>query len=511
MTVALTGLLGIQIYWISNAIAVEELRFDSNVYSALQSAVKNINKRETAYVIIKKFTDHGEDVIFLSSDSGKSQSSLIWNTKRKEVISRYINVTDDSLLEIKIEYEDGSSDDSAKSIVEFITEGEDSGHRRRIVHYVTPHIDTVILERSKLVEEVVDELITFREETFITERLDKTELSLILNDEFSNRGITADYNFGITNNKNEFTVVDSSRDHESLLLSPYKVQLYPEELLHSGLYLMVSFPDKVSYIVNSISSVLGISIILIMVIIGLYYKTVKMLFYQKKVVEIKNDLTNNITHEFKTPISTISLACEALNEPKLSPDSGSVSRYTGMIKEENDRLTELVENLLNTAALEKGEFELEKEKTDIHEILSEVIKAHQVRLEQTHGQINFDFSASNSIAEIDPFHITNVFNNLIDNAVKYTKEEPLVNITTSDYNNGIEISIEDQGIGISKQNLKKIFDTFYRVPTGNLHDVKGNGIGLSYVKKMVEAHNGSIEVNSQLNKGSTFKIKLPHE
>lgn len=276
MTVALTGLLGIQIYWISNAIAVEELRFDSNVNSALQSAVKNINKRETAYVIIKKFTDQDEDVIFLSSDGGKSQSKLIWNTRRKEVFSRYINVTDDSLIEIKIEYEDGSSGDSVKSKIEIITEDENSEHHSRIVHYVTPHIDTVILEQSKLVEEVVHELITFREETFISERLDESELNLLLDEEFSNRGINADYNFGITNNKNEFTVIDSTNNLESLLLSPYKVRLYPDDLMHSRLYLMVSFPDKISYIVKSISSVLGISIILILVIIGLYYKTVKL-------------------------------------------------------------------------------------------------------------------------------------------------------------------------------------------------------------------------------------------
>jgi two-component system phosphate regulon sensor histidine kinase PhoR len=266
-----------------------------------------------------------------------------------------------------------------------------------------------------------------------------------------------------------------------------------------------------SYIVSSISSVLGISIILILFITGLYYKTVKLLFHQKKVVEIKNDLINNITHEFKTPISTISLACEALNEPRLAADRGSVSRYSGMIKEENDRLTELVENLLNTAALEKGEFELEKEKTDLHEILEEVIKAQRVRLEQTQGQITSDFDASESIINIDPFHIENVFHNLIDNAIKYAKDEPNVKVCTSNYNEGIVISVEDDGIGISKGDLKKIFDTFYRVPKGNIHDVKGNGIGLSYVKKMVEAHNGTIEVSSQINKGSKFIIKLPYE
>jgi len=511
MTVALSGLLGIQIYWISNAIALEESRFDSNVNIALQSAVKNINKRETAYVIIKKFSDHDEDVVLLSPDSDESQTRIIWNTKRKEVISQHVNITNDSLFEIKIEYDKDLSDDSAKSKEEFITEDNDSGHYGRTVHYVTPHIDTLILERSKLVQEVVDELITFREKTFITERLNESELDLILNEELTNMGITAGYNFGIMNNKNEFTVIDTSLSKESLSVSPYKVNLYPDDLMHSGLYLLVSFPDKISYIIKSISSVLGISIILIIVIIGLYYKTVKLLFHQKKVVEIKNDLINNITHEFKTPISTISLACEALNEPKLSADAGSILRYTGMIKEENNRLTELVENLLNTASLEKGEFELNKEKTDLHDILSDIVKAHHVRLEQTHGQIKFQFDASNSIVDVDPFHISNVFNNLIDNAVKYTKGEPEVKITTSDCKNGIEISIEDQGIGISKQNLRKIFDTFYRVPTGNIHDVKGNGIGLSYVKKMVEAHNGSIEVNSQLNKGSTFKIKLPYE
>ena len=509
MTIALTGLLGIQVYWINNAIAVEESRFDSNVNAALQGTVKTINKRETAHVFIKKFGD-SEDVVLLSPDKKNSNTRLLWNTKRKEVINKVINTSDDSLVEINVEYETNEKGDSAKTKYEFIT-GDDSVHHKTYVHYVAPRKDTLIFEQNELVEEVVSELLTFRDETVFTERLNRSDLNGILKEELKDKGITAEYNFGVVNNKNEFTVIDSAINKETLSGSPYKVPIYPDDLLHSGLYLSVFFPGKISYIVSSISSVLGISVILILFITGLYYKTVKLLFHQKKVVEIKNDLINNITHEFKTPLSTISLACEALNEPKLASDKGSISRYTGMIKEENDRLTELVENLLNTAALEKGEFELEKEETDLHEILEEVIKAQRVKLEQTSGQIITGFDASESIVNIDPFHIENVFHNLIDNAIKYANGEPNVKVSTSNYNEGIEISVEDNGIGISRGDLKKIFDTFYRVPKGNIHDVKGNGIGLSYVKKMVEAHNGTIEVSSQINRGSKFIIKLPYE
>jgi two-component system phosphate regulon sensor histidine kinase PhoR len=509
-TIALSGLLAIQIYWINNALSVEESRFDASVNSALQGAVRTINKRETARVIVKKFSDDG-NVVFLSPDSKNTQTRLIWNTRRKEVVSKVVNINSDSLVEINVNYDEKFSGDSTEAKIEFIQEDSDSGEHESFVHYVGPRVDTISIEQNKLVEEVVSELVMFREETFFTERIKPSELNGILDNELSNEGITAAYNFGIMNNEYEFTVIDSSLNSGNLSVSPYRVELYPDDLLHSGLYLIVSFPDKMSYIVKSISSVLGMSVLLIIVITGLYYKTVKLLFQQKKVVEIKNDLINNITHEFKTPISTISLACEALNEPKLSADTGSVSRYTGMIKEENDRLTKLVENLLNTAAIEKGEFELEKEKSDIHGILSEVIKAHSVKLEQARGKIDFNFDATNSIINIDPFHMENVFNNLIDNAIKYTQNEPVIKITTSNYDDGVEIRIEDEGIGISKQDLKKVFDTFYRVPTGNIHDVKGNGIGLSYVKKMIEEHNGTIEVNSQLNKGSEFIIQLPDE
>jgi two-component system phosphate regulon sensor histidine kinase PhoR len=509
MTIALTGLLGIQIYWISNALAVEEMRFDANVNSALQAAVKTINMKETAHVFVKKFANE-DNVVLLAPDGEHAQSRIVWNTKRKEVVSRYVNVSEDSVIGINVKYNEVISGDSTKGKIEIIAEDHDSGHENRFIKYVSPDIDTVIIEQNKLVEEVVADLITFREGTIITERLNEFELEGILNDELKNKGINAEYNFGLMNNENEFTVIDSAHNHENLSVSPYKVPLYPDNIVRSGLYLIVSFPGKMTYIVKSISSVLGISILLILVITGLYYKTVKLLFHQKKVVEIKNDLINNITHEFKTPISTISLACEALNEPKLAADTNSISRYSGMIKEENDRLTELVENLLNTAALEKGEFELEKEESDLHEILSDVIKAHQVKLEQTKGQIFSNFDASKSIINIDPFHIENVFNNLIDNAIKYTKGEPSVKVSTSNDNDGMAITVKDNGIGISKGDLRKIFDTFYRVPTGNIHDVKGNGIGLSYVKKMIEVHNGTIEVKSQLNKGSEFTIKLPY-
>ncbi len=510
MTVALTGLLGIQIYWISNAIALEESRFDSNVNAALQNAVKTINKRETANVIIKKFGD-SEDVVVLSPDKSNANTRLLWNTRRKEVINKIINTRDDSLIEINVNYEEDVTNDTVKSKFEFITDDYDSVKHKTFVHYVVPKNDTLVLQQNQLVEEVVAELVTFRDETVFNERLNKSDLNGILNKEFSNQGIAADYYFGVVDNNNEFTVIDSSLNKESLSGSPYKVPIYPDDLLHSGLFLIVSFPAKMSYIVGSISSVLGISVILILFITGLYYKTVKLLFHQKKVVEIKNDLINNITHEFKTPISTIFLACEALNEPKLAADKGSISRYTGMIKEENDRLTELVENLLNTAALEKGEFILEKEETDLHRILEEVIKNYRVKLEQTGGQIISSFDASKSVINIDPFHIENVFNNLIDNAIKYSGDDPAVRVSTSNNDYGIIVSVEDSGIGISKSDLKKIFHTFYRVPTGNIHDVKGNGIGLSYVKKMVEAHNGKIEVKSQINKGSKFIIVLPYE
>ena len=254
---------------------------------------------------------------------------------------------------------------------------------------------------------------------------------------------------------------------------------------------------------------LTVSGIVIFILIFSFYYTIATISRQKKLSLIKNDFISNMTHEFKTPISTIALASEMLNDSTVSKTPEKQHRFIKMITDENKRLSILVESILQTSILDKGEFKLKVVQIDIHDIINQVILNTQLLIDQKNGTLTKYLDAENFIITADKLHVTNIIFNLIDNAVKYTKDSPNIIIATKNTGENIEIIIKDNGIGISKDNLRKIFDKFFRVPTGNVHNVKGFGLGLSYVKAVVEKHNGTIHVDSEIGKGSTFKILLP--
>ncbi|MDX1700554.1 MAG: HAMP domain-containing sensor histidine kinase [Melioribacteraceae bacterium] len=230
-----------------------------------------------------------------------------------------------------------------------------------------------------------------------------------------------------------------------------------------------------------------------------------MLIQQKKITELKNDLLNNITHEFKTPISTISLAADVIDVN----GGGNTQKYSKIIKSESKRLTNMVEDILSAAALENSSYELNKENANIHKIINAVLEKFQLSLKLKNANVDIRLNAENPHLNVDKQQIFNSISNIIDNAIKYNSGEPEIVIQTVDSSNAFEIMVSDNGIGIEQRDLERIFDTFYRVPTGNIHNVKGNGIGLSYVKKIIEAHNGTVSVESELNSGSKFVINLP--
>jgi signal transduction histidine kinase len=232
-------------------------------------------------------------------------------------------------------------------------------------------------------------------------------------------------------------------------------------------------------------------------------------FRQKKLSEMKNHFINNMTHEFKTPISTISLACEALRDKDIVKSGAVYDSYISMIDEENSRLSSMAEKILQSARLEKDKIALNKEQVDVHEIISEIMKNIQLQVENKGGKIVTQLNAEKHIFQADKVHFTNVLFNLLDNAGKYTPKNPEIVIKTENSYSGIIITIKDNGIGISKSNQKKVFEKLYRVPTGNIHNVKGFGLGLSYVKTIVEAHGGKITLDSELNKGTKVIITLP--
>ena len=237
--------------------------------------------------------------------------------------------------------------------------------------------------------------------------------------------------------------------------------------------------------------------------------TIYVIFRQKQISVIKNDFINNMTHEFKTPIATISLATDSIGSPKVINEESKIRRFLNIIKQENKRMLSQVEKVLQMAQIDRKELNLKKVSIDLHEVIEKVVGNASLKVESREGQIMTDLQAENHLIEGDATHITNVVANLIDNAEKYSEEKPVIKVSSRDKKGGVVFTVEDNGIGMSKDSVKHIFEKFYRIPTGNVHNVKGFGLGLSYVKAIIEAHQGNISVKSELGKGSRFSVFLP--
>jgi two-component system, OmpR family, phosphate regulon sensor histidine kinase PhoR len=253
------------------------------------------------------------------------------------------------------------------------------------------------------------------------------------------------------------------------------------------------------------------AILFTIIIIAAFYLTVRTMLRQKKLGEIKNDFINNMTHEFKTPLATISLAVDAMKNEKVLHDQEKIHYFRSIIKEENQRMNRQVETILKASQLEKQEVELNLKPTHIHKVIKDVVDNFALQLEEKNGQAELILNASNDLVNADEVHFPNLINNLVDNAVKYAKDNtPLrVKITTESNDKNIIIKVEDNGIGMTKETVKRVFEKFYRAHTGNIHNVKGFGLGLSYVKSMVQGHGGHVSVDSVLGKGSSFTLQLP--
>jgi len=274
-------------------------------------------------------------------------------------------------------------------------------------------------------------------------------------------------------------------------------------------YLIVIVPHQRALILREITWFIVGAIFFTLIITTAFFLTIRALLRQKKLSEIKSDFINNMTHEFKTPLATISLAVDALKNEKVSGNKEKTEYFTGIIKEENKRMNKQVETILQAALLDKQEVHLNLKKNAAHPMITTAINNINLPLQDRGGSISIHLDAEKDIIMADEVHFTNLINSVLDNALKYSKESPFIKISTSNVNNGLRICIEDSGIGMSKETLSRIFEKFYRAHTGNIHNVKGFGLGLSYVKTMIEAHKGSIRAESILGKGSTFTILIP--
>ena len=329
--------------------------------------------------------------------------------------------------------------------------------------------------------------------------------------ELNIRGVDTRYEFGVYKpEKDQFLLENSGQNSDQLIRKGYAFQLFSTDIFTSPEYLLIWFPSEKQFLLTDLWGMLLVSIILIAVIVYSFSYTVTTLIRQRKLSEMKNDFINNMTHEFKTPIASISLACETLGDKDIPKSEEFIGSYISMISDETRRLALLSEKILQTAVIEKGQLKMNREMVDLHSVVREVIKSLLIQVEIKDGEMVTALNASPPVLEGDRVHLTNLVYNLLDNANKYTRRKPLIRISTETSGNGILLSVTDNGIGIPKADLKKIFQKLYRVHTGNVHDIRGFGLGLSYVKAIVEEHRGKISVESEVNAGSTFRIYLPY-
>lgn len=344
------------------------------------------------------------------------------------------------------------------------------------------------------------------------DKITPKQLDSLIKREFSKKGINTKYVYGVFNQAGQpiFYKDSSSKNFTQELLDVgFNIMILQGNFFDlNDLHLSIFFPKKSSYVFGKMWFIISVSVILILIVVYAFYYTVNTIFKQKQLSEIKNDFINNMTHELKTPISTIQLACEALKDPDMV-DLENKDSFVDIIHSENKRLGDLVETVLKTAVLDKGKLKLKISPIDLNDLVDDVVKDFKLKIKQSNGTITVQEDHIHSTIEGDHQHIANVVRNLLDNAIKYSSNSPEIAIKIKDKGAAYCIQVNDKGIGIKKENLDKIFDKLYRVPTGDVHDVKGFGLGLNYVKSIVEAHGGKVTVKSNYGKGSTFSVCLP--
>lgn len=278
----------------------------------------------------------------------------------------------------------------------------------------------------------------------------------------------------------------------------------------NGWKLELDFPDKEEFIMAEMKTPFIASVILILLVLVLFWRTVRSLTAEKKISEHTTDFLNNMTHEFKTPLTNIALAGKMITRDPALKQEEKIKHYSGIILEENEKLRLQVEQVLSMTALERGEIPVQKTELDFHRLISDSLKSISIQIENKQGNLKLDLEAQRCIIMGDKTHLTNAMCNLIDNAIKYSEEKPELSVRTFNADHNLVIVISDKGIGIEKEYQKKVFDKFFRIPTGDIHNVKGFGLGLAYVKKIIELHGGTIELESEKGQGTTFTITLPN-
>ena len=504
----MVGIIFVQGYWIKSTVDNKEEQFSFTANQVLKKVADQIQRKElnnyyfSLLEVIENDTTIKPDNVVMSEvfkveTDEKSNETFIYSRgifeEDYKISSNFLNFESDSIRFKKIVNRESSAVLNDEN--EDIDSVANINRMFRMSDFEREFIKNTVVENAAKIP--------------IQQRVSEEYIRELLKRELKENELESDFEFGVYSGKIATKIKSDNFDVNSS--GTYHVELFPDSVGASKYRLFVNLEGKRRAVLSSISLMAALSIIFTLIIVLTFSNALSQLIKQRQISQIKTDFINNMTHEFKTPIATIKLALDSMKNPKVRGDHDKMSRYLSMIREENIRMNSHVENVLRIAKLENNELDLKKEKLDLHNIIYEAIAHVELLVEDKQGEINTHFNASSSNILVNETHFTNIIVNILDNSIKYTPETepPKIDIYTENSKNNVYLKISDHGIGMSRSVQRKIFEKFYREHTGDIHNVKGHGLGLAYVKRIIEDHNGDISVESTKGKGSTFTIKLP--
>lgn len=507
MSLSLAGIVTVQIYWIGKAIGVREQQFSKDVNFALTKTSEMLYKRDfvnfTAQFMdffkMRKSAKQADFTKFVyeqintsTNESFRFSSSGVYETSYFKGFGNFY--TQDSILVATL------NDKSEVFKIKKSTNNQelskiDFAQRFTFFNQLT-EIEKLGLENAY-----------HNKGTPISQRVSKTVVEEVLERELKNLGILLDFQYAVVTGDQPSEIRTASFD--IVEGKTYNTLLFPKDNALETNSLFVTFPEKEAYLISEIKPMLLLSVFFTLIITLAFVSSLYQMLRQRRISVVKTDFINNMTHEFKTPIATINLALDAIKNPKIHADASKVLKYVGVIKEENKRMHAQVENVLRISKLEKKQFEMPTTPLEITTVVQNAISHVALLLKSEKGSLQLHHSDASLTIQGNMTHLTNVFVNILENAIKYAKDSPKIDIFIRDADNQVVVDVKDCGIGMSKKAQKQVFDKFYRAEVGNVHTVKGHGLGLSYVKEIVQLHRGSVFVTSEKGIGSTFTVCLP--
>ena len=508
MSTSLIGIIAVQVFWINNAVESKKEQFKNDIQKSLGSVSERINEREEA--------EFEKQIDGLIENIGLATNAQIKNYFFQQI---------DTTTKQKITFGGTFLEKNFKLPTDFLdndsiilkrVSGKQDFFQSRLIKGVDNIFSSENKKRYSFTKRYKDmekpyfsqALEAYKKTKPIHQRVSNIELNKTIKEELEKRNVSLDFKYGVYSIDGLATKLKSGY----YTINKKDSYRYPFFFNASGdveYELYVTFPNKDEHILSGISNILILSLFFILIIVIAFSSSLYQLIRQKKISEIKTDFINNMTHEFKTPIATINLALDSIKNPKIIHNNDKVLRYVQMIRDENKRMHSQVENVLRISRLEKNEIEISKETVDLHDIIEDAISRIGLLIADNQGRLDMHFEAITAEIPGNQFHLTNVIVNILENALKYSEGAPKIDVYTESTNKFFVFKIKDEGIGMSKAVQKLVFNKFYREQKGNIHDVKGHGLGLAYVKEIVEKHHGTVFVESEKGVGSLFTVKLP--